>query len=189
MVTSTPQGGASARPLAVVVGPPGAGKSTIGRRLAAALGVRWHDTDAAIEAAEGASISDLFVDHGEAHFRALERAEVARALTEGDVVVSLGGGAPMDPETQALLAGHTVVFLDVGIADAARRIGFEGNRPLLMMNPRASWTKMMNERRATYERLSTVRIDTAGRKPAEIVAEVVAALGRSRTGGATEEQS
>ncbi|WP_406831101.1 shikimate kinase [Pedococcus sp. KACC 23699] len=190
MVTSSPAGGASSRPLAVVIGPPGAGKSTIGRRLAAALGVRWHDTDAAIEAAQGASISDLFVDHGEDHFRALERAEVARALTEGDVVVSLGGGAPMDPATQALLDGHTVVFLDVGIADASRRIGFEGNRPLLMVNPRATWTKMMNERRATYERLSTVRVDTAGRKPAEIVAEVVAAIGHERPGqdATTEEQ-
>ncbi|GAA2729949.1 shikimate kinase [Pedococcus aerophilus] len=186
MVTSAPTGGAPVRPLAVVIGPPGAGKSTVGRRLAAALGVRWHDTDSAIEAAQGATISDLFVDHGEAHFRALERAEVAHALTGGDVVVSLGGGAPMDPETQTLLAGHTVVFLDVGIADAARRIGFEGNRPLLMMNPRASWTKMMNERRDTYQRLATIRVDTAGRKPAEIVAEVVAALGRTT---ATEEQS
>jgi shikimate kinase len=182
VVTSSPAGGASVRPVAVVIGPPGAGKSTIGRRLAAALGTRWHDTDSAIEKAQGASISDLFVDHGEAYFRALERAEVSRALAEGDVVVSLGGGAPMDPETQRLLAGHTVVFLDVGIADASRRIGFEGNRPLLMVNPRATWTKMMNERRATYERLSTVRIDTAGRKPGEIVAEVVAALGHQAEG-------
>ena len=97
----------------------------------------------------------------------------------------------MDPGTQALLAGHTVVFLDVGIADASRRIGFEGNRPLLMVNPRATWTKMMNERRATYERLSTVRVDTAGRKPAEIVAELVAAIGHGHPGRAatTEEQS
>ncbi|WP_235530588.1 shikimate kinase [Phycicoccus sp. Root563] len=178
-MTSSHDEGATVRPVAVVIGPPGAGKSTIGRRLAAALGVRWHDTDSAIEEAQGASISDLFVDHGEDHFRALERAEVARALREGDVVVSLGGGAPMDAQTQELLAGHTVVFLDVGIADASRRIGFEGNRPLLMVNPRATWTKMMNERRATYERLSTVRVDTAGRKPAEIVAEVVAALGHT----------
>jgi shikimate kinase len=161
---------------AVVIGPPGAGKSTIGRRLAKALGVDWHDTDTAIEAAEGTTIADLFVDHGEAHFRALERAEVARALRECDGVVSVGGGAPMDPDTQRALAGHTVVFLDVSIADAARRIGFEGSRPLLMVNPRASWTTMMNERRPTYERLATVRVDTAGRKPAAVVEDVLAAL-------------
>lgn len=168
---------ATGRPLAVLIGPPGAGKSTIGRRLARALGVDWHDTDAAIEADAGASIADLFVDHGEAHFRALERAEVARALAEVEGVVTLGGGAPMDPATQDLLAGHVVVFLDVSIADAARRIGFDGSRPLLAVNPRASWTAMMNERRPTYQRLATHRVDTAGRKPAAIVDEVVTLLG------------
>jgi shikimate kinase len=160
----------------VIIGPPGAGKSTIGRRLALALGVPWHDTDAAIEKAEGSSIADLFVDHGEAYFRALERAEVERALRGSAGVVSLGGGAPMDPETQALLAGHTVVFLDVGIADAARRIGFDASRPLLMVNPRATWTRMMNERRSTYQSLATHRVDTAGRKPAAVVEEIVALL-------------
>ncbi|QGN57095.1 shikimate kinase [Nostocoides sp. HKS02] len=163
-------------PLVVVIGPPGSGKSTIGRRLAVALGVEWHDTDAAIESREARSISDIFVDHGEPYFRDLERAEVARALAERRGVVSVGGGAPMDPQTQAALAGQTVVFLDVGIADAARRIGFDASRPLLMINPRASWTKMMNERRPTYERLATLRVDTGGRKPAAVVEEIVAFL-------------
>lgn len=161
---------------AVIIGPPGAGKSTIGKRLATRLGCDWLDTDEAIERDQGAAIADLFVDHGEDHFRALERAEVARALREESGVVSLGGGAPMDPGTQAVLAGHTVVFLDVGIADAARRIGFDASRPLLTVNPRASWTRMMNDRRPTYERLATVRVDTAGRKPAAVVEEIVAFL-------------
>jgi shikimate kinase len=165
------------RPLAVIIGPPGAGKSTIARRVAQALGAPWVDTDAAIEAATGTSVSEIFVDDGEPHFRELERAEVARALS-GPGVVSLGGGAPMDPATQQLLAGQTVIFLDVGIADAARRIGFDASRPLLMINPRASWTRMMNERRGTYERLATHRVDTAGRKPAAVVEEIVALLGR-----------
>jgi shikimate kinase len=165
------------RPLAVIIGPPGAGKSTIARRVAHALGAPWVDTDAAIEAATGTSVSEIFVDHGEPHFRELERAEVARALS-GPGVVSLGGGAPMDPRTQQLLAGQTVIFLDVGIADAARRIGFDASRPLLMVNPRASWTRMMNERRGTYERLATHRVDTAGRRPAAVVEEIVALLGR-----------
>jgi shikimate kinase len=163
------------RPRAVVIGPPGAGKSTIGRRLAVALGVAWRDTDAAIEASAGQSIADLFVDHGAPPCRARARAADAAALSL-DGVVSLGGGAPMDPATQAALAGHTVVFLDGGIADAARRVGFDASRPLLMVNPRATWTKMMTERRPTYERLATHRVDTAGRKPAAVVAEIVELL-------------
>ncbi|WP_091789415.1 shikimate kinase [Pedococcus dokdonensis] len=167
----------TARPRVVLIGPPGVGKSTIGRRLGRALDLPAHDTDRAIEQSAGQSIPDLFVDHGEAHFRELERAEVLRSLADEVGVVSLGGGAPMDPEVQAALTGHTVVFLDVGIADAARRIGFDASRPLLMVNPRASWTKMMNERRPTYQRLATVRVDTAGRKPAAVVDEILAFLG------------
>jgi shikimate kinase len=169
-----------ARPAVVLVGPPGAGKTTIGQALAAALEVGFHDTDTAIEADQGCSISDIFVLEGEPAFRALERAEVARSLGAERGVVALGGGAPMDPETREALEGHVVVFLDVAIADAAKRVGFDGSRPLLAINPRASWTKLMNERRPTYESVATHRVDTAARAVADIVEEIVGRLQASR---------
>lgn len=164
----------------VLIGPPGAGKTTIGQALATVLGVAFHDTDAAIEADQGCSISDIFVLDGEPAFRALERAEVARAVGTERGVVALGGGAPMDAESRDVLADQLVVFLDVGIADAAKRVGFDGSRPLLAINPRATWTKMMNERRPTYDALAAVRIDTAGRAVADVVDEIVEHLGAAR---------
>ncbi len=164
----------AARPVAVLIGPPGAGKTTVGAALADLLGVGLHDTDLAIEAASGRSVADIFLDDGEARFRALERDEVARALGTQRGVLALGGGAVLDPGTQAALAAHVVVFLDVSIADAAKRIGFDRSRPLLAINPRASWVAMMNARRPVYERLAVHRVDTAGRSPAEVAAQILA---------------
>ncbi|GAA4402036.1 shikimate kinase [Fodinibacter luteus] len=163
----------------MLVGPPGSGKSTVGAALAALLAVPLHDTDAAVEAATGRTVSDIFVEDGEAAFRALERAEVARAVAEEEGVLALGGGAPVDPVTQEVLAGQVVVFLDVGIADAAKRVGFDQSRPLLAVNPRASWVRLMNERRPVYERLATHRVDTAGRTPEDVASEVAGLLGAS----------
>jgi shikimate kinase len=167
----------SERPRLVLVGPPGAGKSTVGAHVAQRLGLEHHDTDAAIVRAQGRSISDIFVDDGEAAFRALERAEVLRALASPDVVLSLGGGAVMDPDVQAALSAHTVVFLDVSIADAAGRVGFDASRPMLVVNPRASWMRLMQARRPVYEALATWRVDTAGRTPQEVTDDIVALLG------------
>ncbi|MEO9153166.1 MAG: shikimate kinase [Lapillicoccus sp.] len=169
-------------PVAVVIGPPGSGKTVTGQALAALLGVPFHDSDEAIVRAAGRSISDIFVDDGEVAFRALERAEVRRALVEEVGVISLGGGAPVDPESRELLAGHRVVFLDVGIADAARRIGFDASRPLLAVNPRASWIAMMKVRRPVYEGLATIRVDTAGHTPAEVAADAAAQLAATSRG-------
>ena len=163
----------------VLVGPPGSGKSTVGGALADLLGLPLHDTDAAIEEAQGRSISDIFVEDGEPAFRALERAEVARAVADEEGVIAVGGGAPVDPGTEQVLQGETVVFLDVGIADAAKRVGFDQSRPLLAVNPRASWVRLMNERRPVYERVSTHRVDTAGRTPEDIAGEIVGLLGEA----------
>ena len=163
----------------VLVGPPGSGKSTVGAALADLLGLPLHDTDAAIEEAQGRPISDIFVEDGEPAFRALERAEVARAVADEDGVIAVGGGAPVDPGTEQVLQGETVVFLDVGIADASKRVGFDRSRPLLAVNPRASWVRLMNDRRPVYERVSTHRVDTAGRTPEDVAAEIAGLLGEA----------
>lgn len=166
------------RPALVLIGPPGSGKTTVGAAVAQRLGVPAHDTDQAVETAQGRSISDIFVQDGEAAFRALEREEVLRALREETGVVALGGGAVMqEPVAEALREGeHRVVFLDVSIADASRRVGFDVSRPLLIVNPRASWVRLMQARRPTYESLAWLQVDTGGRTPEEIADEIVAAL-------------
>lgn len=167
-------------PVVVLIGPPGAGKSTVGALLAQRLGAPLHDTDAAIEAQQGRSISDIFVQDGEEAFRALERAEVLRSLEQESGVLALGGGAVMqESSARALREGdHAVVFLDVSIADASTRVGFDASRPLLMVNPRASWTRLMNARRGTYEELAGLHVPTGGRAPEEIADEVVGWLQR-----------
>lgn len=159
-------------PTLVLVGPPGAGKSTVAALLARRLGCEVADTDALIAAHAGSAISDIFVDQGEGEFRRLEREITGECLSRSTGVVSLGGGGPMQAEIEDALAGLPVVFLDVGIADAARRIGFDTSRPLLAVNPRASWIAMMGQRRGTYERVARWRVDTSGRNPDEVTAEI-----------------
>ncbi len=158
------------RPRAVLVGPMGSGKSTVGALLATAYGVRARDTDTDVEAAEGRSISDIFVESGEEHFRALERAAVATALAEHDGVLSLGGGAVLDPDTRELLAGHRVVFLSVGLADAVKRVGLGAGRPLLFGNMRAQVKKLLDERAPIYASVATVTVDTDDTSPEDVVA-------------------
>lgn len=178
--------GAAAGSCVVLIGPPGSGKTTVGRVLAGVLGVGRRDTDEAIEAQQGRSISDIFLDDGEERFRELEQAEVASSLASHVGVLSVGGGAVMDPASAARLAGHTTVFLDVGIADAAGRVGFNTSRPLLAVNPRAQWLRMMDVRRPTYQRLATFTVLTSGRAPQDIAAEIVQLLETEQTGDRRE---
>lgn len=158
----------------MLVGPPGAGKTTVGRLVAGRLGVGFRDTDADVETVAGASVADIFVMHGEARFRALEREAVRRALASHDGVLAVGGGAVTDGDTRDMLSGNTVVFLDVGLAAAARRVGLARDRPILIGNPRAELRRLMQARRPLYEQVATATVDTDGRTPDDVADEVVA---------------
>jgi shikimate kinase len=147
-------------PVVVLVGVPGAGKTTVGRALAERLGVGFRDTDADVEQRAGRPIPDIFVQSGEPEFRRLESAAVARALAEHDGVLALGGGAVGDPATRRLLEGRTVVWLRVGLAAAAQRAGLSGARPLLMGNVRAQLKALMEARAPLYAQVATAVVDT-----------------------------
>jgi shikimate kinase len=162
----------------------GAGKTTVAALLAERWGTTARDTDLDVERADGRSVSDIFVESGEAAFRALERAAVADALRTHDGVLALGGGAVLDPETRALLEGHDVVFLRVGLADAVKRVGLGAGRPLLLGNVRARIKALLDERTPVYEAVASVVVDTDDRAPEEVAAEVDAALAAVR-GSAT----
>lgn len=160
-------------PRVVVIGPPGSGKTTVGTLVAERLGVAFRDTDADIEAAAGAPIPEIFVEHGEPYFRELERAAVVAALESHDGVLALGGGAVLDAGTRADLAGQLVVLLDVGLADAVKREGLGVSRPLLFGNVRARLKQLMEERRPLYNQVATVTVSTDGRTPDEVADEVL----------------
>lgn len=160
----------------VVIGPMGAGKTTIAGLLAERLGVPARDTDHDVEARTGRTISEIFVDDGEAAFRTLEREAVAAAVAEHDGVLALGGGAVLDPGTRDLLAGHDVVFLRVGLADAVKRVGLGTSRPMLLGNVRGRVKALLDERTPVYEAVATLVVDTDGRSPEDVAEEIVAAL-------------
>lgn len=160
----------------VLIGPPGAGKTTVGRLVAQQLGVTFRDTDTDIEKSEGRAIPDIFIDDGEEHFRDLEEQAVRRALAEHDGVLALGGGAILREATQRALRDVPVAFLDVSMAAAMPRVGLTGARPLLVGSPRAQWRSLMAARRPIYERLATVHLLTDEHSPEQLATMLVAAL-------------
>ncbi|MGN6723832.1 MAG: shikimate kinase [Marmoricola sp.] len=163
-------------PRVVLIGAMGAGKTTVGGLLAEAWGVEFRDTDHDVEVMTGRSISDIFVEDGEATFRSLERDAVAAALTEHDGVLALGGGAVLDPATQQLLDGHRVVYLEVGLADASQRVGLGVSRPLLLGNVRGRVKQLLDERAPIYRRLASITVNTDGRSADTVADEVRAAI-------------
>jgi shikimate kinase len=170
---------------AILIGPPGAGKSTVGPLLAERLWVAFTDTDASVEAVAGKPVSEIFVEDGEAAFRELERAAVAAAIAGHDGVISVGGGAVLDQRTRRLLAGQPVVYLETGFATAAKRAGLDTPRPLLLGNPRAQLKALLEQRLPIYQQLARITVLTDSREPGEIAADIAAqlALGNGARGG------
>ena len=160
----------------LLIGPPGSGKSTIGHALAKKMKVSFSDTDSLIEKKLGKKISDIFVDLGEPVFRAEELIVLAEVLKSDSGVISLGGGAPISTGAQELLrnSGAIVIFLDISLGKAAARVGFNRDRPLLLGNPRAQWTELMNTRRPIYESLATAVVPVDDRSINEICADILA---------------
>ena len=165
-------------PKLVLIGPMGAGKSTVGREIAKKLGCSFSDTDDLIEMDQGKSVSDIFIEYGEAHFRLVEETVVIDALLEERGVLSLGGGSIMNAQIQKALreSGCKKVFLDISLTAVVPRIGFDTPRPLLMANPRQRWNELMQERRPTYEALADLTIDVSELSVSEVAAEIMAAL-------------
>jgi shikimate kinase len=164
-------------PKAVLVGLPGSGKSTIGRRLAKALDTTLVDTDVAIEQTTGRTIPDIFANDGEQEFRRIEERVIRDALQSHDGVLSLGGGAVTTPGVREALAGHTVVYLEISAAEGVRRTGGTTVRPLLAGPDRSEKFKaLMSQRVPLYRRVATIRVNTNRRNPGAVVRYIVERL-------------
>ena len=161
-------------PKLILIGPPGAGKSSIGRQLSKVLEVPFKDTDVLVEEQAGKKISDIFVEDGEPAFRKIEREVVLKEISTGNGVLALGGGSVLDEEVAEKLESlkSNVIYLEVSISNAAPRVGFNKDRPLLAVNPRQQWLNLMEKRKPIYERLCGVKVSTDNKKPNEVVAEI-----------------
>jgi len=162
-------------PQIVLIGPPGSGKSTIGKALAKFLSLSFIDTDSSVERTSGRKIADIFVDQGEEFFRDLEYQALSKALESEKSVVSLGGGAPIPERAQLLLQEikSPIVFLDISLSAAAPRVGFNRDRPLLLGNPRAQWQALYEIRRPIYEKLATTVVKVDSLTTDQVIQEIL----------------
>jgi len=156
----------------VLIGAPGAGKSTVGRLLAERLNWTFIDTDAVVEELEQRTVAEIFIESGEPYFRERETAAVAQALETNNAVISLGGGAVLESRTQSALAGVPVVWLHVSVDSAVRRVGMQAARPLLLGNVRSRFVSLLAERSTIYTSLATLTVDTDNRE-ADLVADQI----------------
>jgi len=162
----------------ILIGPPGSGKTSIGRQVAKITNSVFTDTDHEIETKVGKSITNIFLEDGESFFREREKEIVIQTINDKTGVISLGGGSVLDSEVQKILENlkDEVVYLEVTISNAAPRVGFNKDRPLLAGNPRAKWQELMEARRPIYERLAGRKVSTDNRKPNEVAAEIAKAV-------------
>jgi shikimate kinase len=158
----------------VLIGPPGAGKTSIGKSLAKEMGLAFIDSDSEIEKKMNKKVSEIFVENGEDFFRQVEVEVVTDLLNRFDGVIALGGGAPINKSIRELLgvATYPVIFIDVSIAQAANRIGFNKDRPLLLINPRQQWLSLMSVRRPIYEELASTIVSSDNHKPSEVAKKI-----------------
>ena len=161
----------------VLIGPPGSGKSSVGKALSRKLSRPWIDTDTEVESRAGKKISEIFLEDGEATFRSLERDVVDQVMGSEAAIVSLGGGSVLNEVSQKrITTAKEVVFLDVSISNAAPRVGFNKDRPLLAINPRQQWLQLMEKRRPIYESLATITVSTDNKKPDQVADEIIEAI-------------
>jgi len=161
-------------PNLIIIGPPGAGKSSVGRQLGKVMQIPFSDTDKIIEERTGKKIAEIFLEDGEPIFRKIEREVVLAEIAKEDGILALGGGSILDSEVDKELSKlkSRVIYLEVSISNAAPRVGFNKDRPLLAVNPRQQWMALMEKRRPIYERLAGHKVSTDNKKPSEVVNEI-----------------
>ena len=162
----------------VLVGVPGAGKTTVGKLLAKNLGINFFDSDQVIESRAGKSVSDIFTQDGEPAFRKLEHDVIVELLDSNNVVLALGGGSLGNDETRAKVKDATTVWLVAGLAQAVDRVGMNRNRPLLLGNVRGQLADLMVAREPFYKEVAAIAVDTSKLIPSEVVTEIVSELGK-----------